>query len=263
MKIDFSQPITAYELLAIILAALAIVIPILKWIYDKWIKKLVLSFLPSGTITVCHNKSGSYVSFGGVYEAKNKPAIIKEISANIIRKNDSATLLLVWSTFSSPVYKKVAGNYESSFETAHPFKVEADTLEPTFIEFSNRKENMNEKIDAILKPTYDAARFILSTPNIELIPADNKVKSSPEAQAARIALNDDFFWKKGTYKLELVSKYNNTEMCNTYYFSLSSEESEKLRQNIESMLVIPVADHFRLTVPFNTVRKDYSEDEIE
>ena len=44
MKFDFSVPMTFYELLAIVLAALALIIPLVKWIYDKYIKKLKISF---------------------------------------------------------------------------------------------------------------------------------------------------------------------------------------------------------------------------
>ena len=81
MPINFEQPMTTYELIAIILSILALVIPALKWLYDKFIKRLKIDFLPSGMITLLHNKSGSYITLGGVYEAKNKSTTIKEISA--------------------------------------------------------------------------------------------------------------------------------------------------------------------------------------
>ena len=259
MKIDFSQPITAYELIAIILAALAIIIPALKWAYDKWIKKLSLTFLPSGTMTLFHNKSGSYLSLGGVYSAKNKSAIIKEINALVIRESDNANLEMTWSTFSSPVFKKVAGNYESSFETAHPFKVDSDSLEPVFVEYTNSKENLTEKTDLILKPVYDVAMMILSSPNIDIISADNQVKNTQEAKKALIALNDDFFWKPGKYKLEMITYFNDSQMRDMYEFDISNQESENLRRNIESMIVIPVADHFRMNMFFHSVRKEFAE----
>ena len=127
MPINFEQPMTTYELIAIILSILALVIPALKWLYDKFLKRLEIDFLPSGMITLLHNRSGSYITLGGVYEAKNKSTTVKEISAKVIRKSDNATLSLLWSVFPSPVFRSVAGNYETTFETAHPFKVEAGT----------------------------------------------------------------------------------------------------------------------------------------
>ena len=71
MSFDFSTPISAYEFLAIVLAALALIIPIIKWLYNEKIRKVKVNFLPSGMITLYYNRSGSYISIGGVFEAKN------------------------------------------------------------------------------------------------------------------------------------------------------------------------------------------------
>src|SRR5699024_11574136 len=48
MTIDFDTPMTFYELLAIILAVIAIIIPILQWIWKKWVIKPVLNHLITG-----------------------------------------------------------------------------------------------------------------------------------------------------------------------------------------------------------------------
>ena len=120
MKLDFSTPMTSYEFLAILISAIALVFPIIKWAWNKWVRKTKVTFLPSGLVSIFFNKSGSYFSFGGVYSAKNKMATVKSISAIITRKSDKAVLELRWSSFSSPIYRKIAGAYETSFETAHP-----------------------------------------------------------------------------------------------------------------------------------------------
>lgn len=70
MPINFEQPMTTYELIAIILSILALVIPALKWLYDKFLKRLEIDFLPSGMITLLHNRSGSYITLGGVMRQK-------------------------------------------------------------------------------------------------------------------------------------------------------------------------------------------------
>ena len=59
MSINFEQPMTVYELVAIVLSGLALIIPAIKWAYDKFFKRLKIDFLPSGMITLFHNKSGS------------------------------------------------------------------------------------------------------------------------------------------------------------------------------------------------------------
>ena len=43
MNFDFLQPITAYELLAIILSAISLIVPLLKRFYTCFIKRLKLS----------------------------------------------------------------------------------------------------------------------------------------------------------------------------------------------------------------------------
>ena len=260
MSINFEQPMTVYELIAIILSLIAFVIPAVKWLYDKYIKKLQFDFLPSGMITLFFNKSGSYISLGGVYEAKNKPAVVKNITAKIIRKSDNATLAMNWSTFSSPVFRNYAGKVESSFETAHPFKVEADMLAPAFVEFENASDKMNEITAQILEPVHNAARKFLNQDDVSLLyQTDKQVRQTKEFQDAKVSLNDYFFWKKGKYQIVLTTKYNNRVLTNNYEFVLTEDESKELRTNIDKMLVEPIANHFHCNLTFHTIRKNYSE----
>lgn len=259
MSINFEQPMTVYEFIAIVLSVLALVIPVVKWAYDKFFKRLKIDFLPSGMITLFHNRSGSYISLGGVYEAKNKPTTIKEISAKVIRKVDNATLSLIWSVFPSPVFRNLAGNCETSFETAHPFKVEADTLAPAFVEFTNATSNMDEISNDILRPVVDASMPILSQPNIALFAADTGVKALPEYTTAKLALNDHFFWKAGTYEIILTTVHSKGSFDKKYEFQLSDEESTSIRHNIDNLLVIHVANHFRMSLQMSSVRKEFNE----
>ena len=180
MNINWTQPITVYELIAIALSTIALIIPLIKYIYNHFIKKLKVDFLPSGMITLFHNRSGSYTSLGGVYEVKNKSTTIKEITAKVIRQSDNASLSLIWSTFPSPICRRVAGNFETSFETAHPFKVEADTLAPAFVEFVDKCVNMDEVSNNILYPVVCATMPIFSQPNATLPIVDGAVRALPE-----------------------------------------------------------------------------------
>lgn len=254
---NFEQPITTYELIAIAISVIALLIPVGKWIYDKFIKKLMFDFLPSGMITLYHNRSGSYISLGGVYEAKNKSTTVKKITATIIRKSDNATLPLVWSTFPSPVYKSIAGNYETSFETAHPFKVEADTLVPVFIEFSKEETNADEETNKILTPVVQASSVILARSDINVALADTNVKQLKEYNDAKLALNDMFFWKTSKYELIISTQHGNSMLEKTYNFELSIEEPNKLRENIDNLLVIHVANHYGMSLNMNSIRKSF------
>lgn len=258
MSFDFGQPITAYELIAIILSLLALIIPVAKWVYDRYIKKLCFDFLPSGMITLFFNKSGSYISLGGVYRAENKSAVVKNISAKVIREADNATLVLRWSTFSSPIFRNYAGNLESSFETAHPFKVETDMLTPAFVEFENVTDNVNDITAKILEPLQNEIQQHLKQSDISFLQqTDERVRQTKVFQEARLSLNDYFFWKKGKYQVVLSTDYNNQVLINSYTFSISEDESRSLRENIEKLLVEPIANHFHCKLTLNSVRKDY------
>ncbi len=256
---NFDQPITTYELIAIIISLIALLVPVVKWIYDKLVKKLKFNFLSSGMITLYHNKSGSYISLGGVYEAKNKSTTVKEITATIIRKSDNATLPLVWSTFPSPVYRSIAGNYETSFETAHPFKVEADTLVPVFIEFSKAETSTDEETNNILTPVVQASSVILAQSDMSVALAAANVKKLKEYNDAKLALNDAFFWKTSKYELVISTQHGNSTLKKTYNFELSIEDSNKLRENIDNLLIVHVANHYRLSLNMNSVRKSFKE----
>lgn len=259
MNINWTQPITVYELIAIALSTIALIIPLIKNIYHHFIKKLKVDFLPSGMITLFHNRSGSYISLGGVYEVKNKSTTIKEITAKVFRQSDNATLSLIWSTFPSPIYRKVAGNFETSFETAHPFKVEADTLAPAFVEFADKCANMDEVSNNILYPVVCATMPIFSQSNATLPIVDGAVRALPEYASAKIALNDHFFWKADEYEMVITTIHSKGTFDKKYVFSLSDAESFRLRNNIDSVLISHVANHFGIPVQVNTVTKNFKE----
>ena len=128
MEIDFTTPMTFYELLAIILAAIAIIIPIAQAAWKRLIITPKLNFLPTGRVTLFFNQSGSYLRVDGVYEAENKPIAVKNISVTVTRKKDGQKLNLSWSSFISPVNQSMVGNYLQTTESAHPFRIEADSI---------------------------------------------------------------------------------------------------------------------------------------
>ena len=116
VKFDFAVPMTFYEFVAIILAAIAIIIPIVQAIWKKWIVRAKLKYYPTGRAYLYCNKSGSYISIEGVFEALRKPITVKKVAVSIERVKDSRKLNLQWSVFNSPVNQSIAGNFASSSE---------------------------------------------------------------------------------------------------------------------------------------------------
>ena len=258
MKFDFSTPMTSYEFLAILISAIALVFPIIKWAWNKVFRQTQIAFLPSGLVSIFFNKSGSYISFGGVYSVKNKPATVKSISAIVTRESDKAVLDLRWSTFSSPIYRRIAGAYETSFETAHPFMVDADKLTPVFVEFEVKEQDV---VGKLLPPAYYSTSAILNmSPSISIVDADRQLRCTPEYKEAFTKINDLFFWKPGKYQIALQTEYNEQSVKNLYVFELSEDESNQLRANIDSLLTTNLILHFTGTMPnMNVVRKEFIE----
>ena len=107
MKFDFSIPMTSYEMLAVVLSIIAILIPIIQMVWKKWITQEKLNFLPMGTAFLYFNQSGSYLRIDGVYESEHKPVSIKQIAVKVTRQKDDRKLNLQWSSFISPVNQKM------------------------------------------------------------------------------------------------------------------------------------------------------------
>ena len=256
MKIDFSQPITTYELIAIILAVLSLAIPAFKWLYNKYIKKAKIDFLPVGKINLYFNRSGSYIYMGGTFDLKNKPANIKKISANIIRQSDNATLELEWSTFKSPVFRQVAGNYESTFETAHPFIIPANSMYPCLVEFSNSKVNVNKEIDRVTTPYHIDLYKMLET-NIPFEASYNTAKNHPQYADTKLSVSEYLFWKPGKYTIILNTRYNDTDFNKKYKFTLTEKDCDSLKHNVDNILMAPIDNHFKMPAFMEIISKDY------
>ena len=80
MEFNFSQPMTSYEFIAIIISIVALLLPFVTKIYYYFFKNIKLKFIPNGQIKLFFNQSGGYIRLYGVYESENRQAIIKNIT---------------------------------------------------------------------------------------------------------------------------------------------------------------------------------------
>ena len=117
---------TITTVLSIIAICVSILIPLVQWVYKKWIATAIVKFYPTGQATLFFNQSGSYIRINGVVESERSAATIKKMSIVLTRKRDDRKLNLDWSFLISPVNANLLGNYVQTTEAAHPFRVEAD-----------------------------------------------------------------------------------------------------------------------------------------
>ena len=262
MCFDFSQPISTYELITL---AISIIWPIVlafgKLVYDKFIKKPKFDFFPSGLITLCYNRAGSYFSLSGVYEAKHKDVTVQNITAIVERESDKAVLNLKWSTFSSTKVRIEAGRIEREAEIAHPFKVEPDSLFPISVEFENANENVSEKNYLILKPVHEAISAMIAQQHYYPAQIAMQLEVLPDAKYAKQVINDQFFWRAGKYCLTVITKCNNGTIIveKKYVITVSKSESDRIRNNIDCLLQEPMSQYYGYTLPITTIKKEFEE----
>lgn len=239
---------TEYEKIAIALSTIAILIPIIQWAWKKWVVKAILSFHPTGRIMLFFNQSGSYVRFDGVYEAERKPITVKNISLKITREKDERIHNLSWSSFISPVNQNITGKFVQTTESAHPFRIEADSVMCAFTEFGdpfdsfgkafrNKTEALFAKIPTIQKQARDYAV------------AMRIYQSLPEYSEAKQLLEKEYLWEIGKYKLDLCVCFKNKEKHFKYTITVGEHESQKLKGNIDEALLSALKQFY--SVPLN------------
>ncbi|MBR3927530.1 MAG: hypothetical protein IKJ65_00855 [Clostridia bacterium] len=246
MKFDFAVPMTFYELLAIVLAAVAIIIPIVQAIWKRWIIAPKLNFLPTGRVTLFFNQSGSYLRVDGVYEAQNKPIAVKNISIKVTRKKDDQKLNLSWSSFISPVNQSMVGNYLQTTESAHPFRIEADSIMSAFTEFGDSFDSFGKTFRA------NTAALFKQIPGIRMVnntyeEALQQYKASPDYTTARTRLEKEFFWEIGKYSLEITAEFGEKRKVFQYEISVGEYEHNRLAENVDEALLSPLKSAYGVT----------------
>jgi hypothetical protein len=257
MTIDFSR-ITIYELAALILAIIAILIPIIQWMWKKWVVKPEIFHLPTGRAYLFVNWSGSYIRIDGVLEAQKKDVTIKNIALKIIRLKDDKVLNLTWSTFTSPVKHQTGGSYTSVTEIAHPFCISANSMACVFTEFADIYNSAGK----ILQPYLDRLTQEVKDVNMlnqsyeEVYPKYITCEAYYEAKAA---LEKEHFWEIGKYRADLEVKYGEETKQFDYEFSVTAEDYCRLQENLKKALLCPLKDRYVLSYEMQTVQVEIKE----
>lgn len=251
MKIDFSTPMTFYELVAIILAAVALIIPIIQAVWKKWLVAAKLSFLPIGRAQLFFNQSGSYIRVDGVYESEKKPISIKKIGIKVTRKRDERKLNLTWSCFISPVNQNVIGNYLHTMESAHPIRIEADSINCAFIEFGDAFDSFGKTFKTSTQDLFGKIEDIRNTYK-NYIDAVAFYKSTPEYARAKDVLNREFFWEIGQYDIDIEVSYNKTVEHFYYTISVGEYEHDLLMNNIDESLISSLKSNYSVNWDYRT-----------
>ena len=252
MSINFSE-ITIYELFALILSIIAILIPIIQWAWKKWVIKPVLYHLPTGRAYLFINRSGSYIQIEGVFEAKNKPISVKNVALKVLRVKDDKVLNLRWSTFTSPMSQRMGGNYSSITETTHPIRIDGNSMICAFIEFADFYDSFSKTF----QPYYDALAQQtdnINSLNLSYERACQIYTSSEPYKMAKSLLDKELFWEIGQYEITLEAEYGKEKVQFFYKFSVNADDYKRIELNLVETLAKPIKDLYMKPLAMQTVQ---------
>lgn len=245
-------PMTTYEKLAITLSVIAILIPIIQWAWRKWAVSPVLSHMTTGKAYLFFNTSGSYLQLEGVFEAERKPITVKNVELKVVKKQNSEALNLSWSVFNSPINQQIVGNYASTMEKAHPFRIEADSVVCAFIEFTDFYESATKSFNPLFNLLLnEAGKLIQSGLNYEQ--AYSKYIKLESYANAKNALSKHFFWTIGEYLATMEVEYGKKKRSFFYVFEVNESNNERLMSNFNETLLIPLKSVYNMQSSMQSV----------
>lgn len=251
MNLDFSKPISGYEFLSLCFSIVALFIPVLKFLYVKYLCPLKLEFYPNNKIKLYFNRSGAYVRIDGSYESKNKTTIFKVIKVLIKRNQDNSDLNLIWSSFVSPFSQRSNSGYIDVIETAHPITQYQDTMQPLFIEFADPYSTI-ENLHVAYSDKIQAFINDIDVTSMSYEEAKNNICRNDVFIEYKTKIFNELFWKSGRYDIKICVEYNDAKSkVFSYYFDIDGTISGKLESNIEELLLISLKNMYNIPYCFN------------
>lgn len=255
MNFDYSIPITTYELIAILISLLALIMPLIVWLFKKIFFKTKLELYPTNQLNLLYNESGSYINIDFSLECKYKSAVIKNIETEIIRQCDNKKLELIQSTFRSPAYTLIGGNFVSNNESAHPIKIDVDELKCIFLEESPKDGDIINRLKTIhnnkMNGVEKSETYLLTL---------QKFKDKKSYNEMYAKLYEELFWKKSKYTMKIIIMYNkNEKLIKEFVFEIDEREAKLFEENVEKALNCRVGNMHGINTIFYCGNKSYIE----
>lgn len=257
MVIDFSK-ITIYEIFALGLSAIAILIPIVQWAWKKWMVIPELKYYPTGKAYLYCNKSGSYIQIDGVFEAFHKPVSIKNVSVKICKEKNDKRLNLQWATFHSPVNQSFNGSYSSMVETAHPIRIGADSMACAFIEFTDQHDSAGRSIGRDYQKL-ESKCVEIKKQNLDYEQALDTLRKTDEFISTKNAIEKELYWEIGKYTAIITAKYEDKMVGFKLEFTISESDVEKLYFNIDEVLTAKLKNLYYVSLAMQPVQIEIKE----
>lgn len=248
---------TKYEkisvLLSIVAIAISILVPLVQWIWKKWIIRAKLNYLQTGYGYLFINQSGSYIRIESVYEALNKPISIKGISLNVVRKRDNQQRNFSWVAFTSPTNMQFVGANASAVEIAHPFRIEADNVFCAFTEFGEADQNAFRTLLPYYESLKNKAKELKDS-GLSYDLAIERYMGCKEYNQASEKLKEELFWVIDKYTATITAAYGKTKEDFILTFEVTTEQFNLLEKNMKESIIIPLKDTYGIPRAMQTVQ---------
>lgn len=217
-------------------------------------KTSALSFTHRSRLSVYQQKWVIYtIQIEGVFEAKNKPISVKNVALKVLRVKDDKVLNLRWSTFTSPMSQRMGGNYSSITETAHPIRIDGNSMICAFIEFADFYDSFSKTF----QPYYDALAQQtdnINSLNLSYERACQIYTSSEPYKMAKSLLDKELFWEIGQYEITLEAEYGKEKVQFFYKFSVNADDYKRIELNLVETLAKPIKDLYMKPLAMQTVQ---------
>lgn len=245
---EWFSSMSKYEFMTIILSFVVFIKPLAILVYKKINTRL--KYYYSDEMRLYFNSSGSFICVYGACKAQNANIVINKVEATIKRKQDNKEHNLFWYSFISPITQSIGGNYAQTNEKIHPFQINENVLLPLIIEFEVKNRLASKNI------TYGMAELLEFAHNIQVFETSydeqlvDRYKNLSTYMDAKNCVDREFIWKAGSYSLDMRITYDDDKIeLFTTEFRLSVEDSCKLKNNINEVLLYPLKNKFG--IPFN------------
>lgn len=263
-------------LVAIIISVVTgIIIPLVRYIVQKYYLKAKITVIPFGKTTFLYNTSGSYIKMKFSIDCRNQDIIVNSIKVKITANRKigkSETLYLDWENFEPISYTWIGSSASNSVNTmalARPIKILKNSIEPFIIEFANNNQDaandlsvLRERRKSAINAAHEAKQKESNTENNWFdFKLPEKVVDSFRTQddytQLKNAFDKYFFWEEGHYTLELIIDYNNgNKISELYEVSVDSSDEAKTRENVDSIILGVYKMEQNLPFAFNVLYKD-------
>lgn len=250
-----SKEMTTYQIISTVISIIALLIsigvPLCQYLWKTYWVKATIRFQHDGQVALFFNKSGAYIRINGFIESKRKSTIIKKVKLELTHDKTGKKLHLPWFSFISPVTQTlVSNNFQQtstlSKEIAHPFRLEANSIVCSFIEFGDPSQTTLIKIEKACS-NFEQQISKQQLQNSSFQDILDFFSSKQIYIDAKNEILEEYYWNLGTYSMDITIVYDNNESAKfSYTFEIKEHEFDQLRNNVNEMLTIGLKEFYKI-----------------